>query len=1455
MPRSRPPAPTDDPLAGFSAATRAWFEDSFAEPTRAQRLAWAAIGAGEHALVIAPTGSGKTLAAFLSALDRLISTPGQGTRVLYVSPLKALGVDVERNLRAPLQGITRAAERLGEPAVSVRTAIRSGDTAASERRRLISRPPDILITTPESLFLMLTSQARETLRTVEVVILDEIHVLAGSKRGAHLSLSLERLQELTGSAPQRIGLSATVRPPDRVARFLAGDAPVRIVTPESAKQWDLGIRVPVEEYGEDTVWPALEGEILDIVQAHRSTIVFANSRRVAERLTAHLNEQHAERLGLSPEDPVPVLARAHHGSVAKEQRAHTEAELKAGRLPCVVATSSLELGIDMGAVDVVVQVASPPSVASGLQRIGRAGHQVGAVSTGVFLPTHRGDLIETVVVADRMRAGRIEEIAELHNPLDVLAQQLVAMVAMEDWEVDRAYALVRRSAQFATLTRALFEAVVDMLAGRYPAEDFGELRPRLVWDRSTGVLRARPGAARLAVTSGGTIPDRGLFGVFLAGDGPARRVGELDEEMVYESRVGDVFALGTSTWRIEEITHDQVRVSPAPGVPAKLPFWHGDQQGRPAELGEAFGAFVRAYDPAAELPGLDASARTNLTAYLAEQRAATGVLPTDTTIVLERFRDELGDWRVCVHSALGSPVLAAWALAIERRARERYGSQAQATATNDGIILRIPDTESAPPGVELISFTAEEITTEILAELGGSALFAARFRECAARALLLPKRDPRRRAPLWQQRMRSAQLLAVAARFPEFPIMLETTRECLHDVFDLPGLTRVLDAVAQRRTALVEVETATPSPFAKSLLFSYIGEFIYNADSPLAEQRAAGLNLDSGLLAELLGIDGAAQLLDADVVAEVEAELQARTEHRRARAPEQVVELIRTIGPLSAAEVAERCTEIDPAATVAALIAERRIAEVRIAGTPRYAVVEDLARLRDGLGVPVPPGFAAEASGSAEPIRDLVLRWGRCHGPFAARDVAARYGLGVAVVERTLGDLIQDGTLVRGDFTQLRAGARQVDARVLSLIKRRTLARLRRAVEPVDQAQYAAFLTQWQSVTGPATEPELVGFDGVLTAVEQLAGYPIPASMLETIVLPCRVAAYAPTLLDELLASGEVTWSGAGALGEGDGWVRLWPGDLVPDLDPEVELSPAATELATALGAGGGWFLSDLLTRVETTRSTADWEAALWELIWAGRIRSDTFAPVRSRVTAGVVRTPRRPRPRRRSGMLRVPHRVPATTTGRWSLIEPTSPEQAFTERLLVQLDRHGVLTRGAVLSERPDESFSATYRALSRLEEAGQCLRGYFIDGLGAAQFATAATVDRLRAVERGGTVVLAATDPANPYGAALGWPPREGHRPGRKPGALVVLTDGDLAVYLERGGHTMLTFTDEQPLLRRALEALAGGVRRGWFGAGLTIERCNGEPILGPAGAEVGELLTGTGFSMTPQGYRLRA
>ena len=1527
-------------LGRFSPATRDWFSGAFPSPTPAQLGAWEAITTGANALVVAPTGSGKTLAAFLWAIDRLATTPAPEdrnlrTRVLYISPLKALAVDVERNLRSPLVGVTQTAKRLGMSPPEVTVGVRSGDTTSGDRRLLQRLPPDILITTPESLYLMLTASARDTLRGVETVIIDEVHAVASTKRGAHLALSLERLDLLLEKPAQRIGLSATVRPHEEVARFLAGNAPVTIVAPPSTKKFDLSVVVPVEDMTElgtapavregsaaastettqGSIWPHVEEQIVDRILEHRSTIVFANSRRLAERLTARLNEIYALRqeereperelelvgLALKPSLAGPVgagvseslrdssnstalLARAHHGSVSKEQRAFIEDDLKSGRLRCVVATSSLELGIDMGAVDLVIQVESPPSVASGLQRVGRAGHQVGEVSRGVIFPKHRADLIHCAVASERMSAGLIEAMRIPQNPLDVLAQQTVAAVALDSLDVDEWFDTVRRSAPFASLPRSAYDATLDLLSGFYPSDEFAELRPRIVWDRVGGTITGRPGAQRLAVTSGGTIPDRGLFGVFMVGSGtgdraPAR-VGELDEEMVYESRVGDVFALGATSWRIEDITHDRVIVSPAFGQPGKVPFWKGDGIGRPAELGRAIGEFTREIASGsttdartrAVLGGLDHRAVNNLVSFIDDQKKATGHVPSDRTLVVERFRDELGDWRVIMHSPYGMQVHAPWALAIGARIRERFGLDGAAMASDDGVILRIPDTESEPPGAELFIFDPADLRDIVTEEVGGSALFASRFRECAARALLLPRYNPGRRSPLWQQRQRASQLLDVARKYPSFPIVLEAVREVLQDVYDLPALTELAEQIESRRIRIVETETEQASPFARSLLFGYVAAFMYEGDSPLAERRAAALSLDPTLLAELLGRAELRELLDPAVIEQLELELQRLAPDRRARDAEGVVDLLRMLGPLSEPEILQR---LDPASGLVgaaldtALAALARSNRIWRAGSERWAIIEDAARLRDALGTPLPIGIpSAFVEPVDDPLGDLVSRFARTHVPFTVAAVADRLGLGTAVVLTSLRALAGQRRVVEGEFRPGASGSEWCDVEVLRRLRSRSLAALRHEVEPVDAATLGRFLPSWQHVAEP-----LRGVDGLAAVIDQLAGVALPASAWESLVLPARVKDYSPVMLDELTAAGEVIWSGGGALPGNDGWVSLHLADSASLTLPEptgAETTELQRSILASLAGGGAYFFRQLSNAVGSTDDT-ELLASLWDLVWSGLITNDTLSPLRSYLGASTTKARAVPRSRAFRGRARptMPSTGgPPSAAGRWSLLPLAEPDTTVrgvaTAELL--LERYGVVTRGAVVSEGIRGGFSLAYRVLSGFEETGRARRGYFVEGLGAAQFATGATVDRLRSFAREPdsehepvAITLAATDPANAYGAALAWPPaaiiegaddlKRGHRPGRKAGALVVLVDGGLALYVERGGKTMLTFAETERGMTAAAHSLAAAIRRS--GGRLRVERVNGDFVIGTA---LGEALVEAGFSITPQGLRLR-
>jgi ATP-dependent helicase Lhr and Lhr-like helicase len=1458
----------------FSPRTREWFDGAFAAPTAAQLQAWPAIASGEHVLISAPTGSGKTLAAFLWAIDRLAAEPPvqdpkqRRTSLVYVSPLKALSYDVDRNLRTPLRGI----------GADLKVAVRTGDTPQRERQQMLRAAPDILITTPESLYLMLTGQAQKLFEGTRWVIIDEIHAVASTKRGAHLALTLERLSEAAGHDVQRIGLSATQNPLEEVGRFMVGPhRTCRIVDTGVRKELDLQIHVPVESMVEPeatpapeldplaggseatrrSIWPAIYPELLELIRAHRSTILFVNNRRAAERLAIRLNDLAGEE-----------LARSHHGSLAREERTVVEEMLKAGELPCLVATSSLELGIDMGAVDLVIQVESPKSVARGLQRIGRAGHSVGDVSRGRIFPKFRADLLECAVVARRMREAQIETTVVPRNALDVLAQQIVAIAAAagdEPVSVDGLYALVTRTYSYAELGRGSFENVLDMLDGRYPSSEFAELRPRIVWDRVAGTVRARPGARQLAVTNAGTIPDRGLFSVTLP-DG--RRVGELDEEMVYEARPGQTFLLGASTWRIEEIGRDRVIVTPAPGVPGAVPFWKGDTLGRPRELGEAIGAFARwavDQDPAVleEQYDLDRRAASNLIEFLGEQQQATRVVPSDRAIVVERFRDEIGDWRLCVLSPFGGRVHAAWSLALSARIRDRVGLESDAIYSDDGIIVHLPDAEE-PPGADLVMLEPDEIEDLVVAELGSSALFGARFRENAGRALLIPRARPGKRTPLWQQRLKSQSLLEVAKKYGEFPVVLETYRECLRDVLDVPGLVELLTALHRREITMVEVETPTASPFASSLLFDYVATYMYEGDTPNAERRAAALSLDRDLLRELLGQEELRDLIDPGALERVEADLQCLSEPAQATNRDSLLDVLRRVGDLSVEEAGARVLDgLNAVEMLDALRGERRAAVVRVNGEERWIDAADAGLYRDALGAAPPGGLpAAFLEDVPDALRRLMVRYAATHGPFTTAEVRARYGVDVSAVLR---ELERSGDLVRGELRPGGADREWCDPEVLRRLRRASLAVLRKEIEPAEARELARFLPSWQGVDRhPASG---AGIDRLRETLVPLQGLALPAGVWEHDVLPRRVGAYSPAWMDQLCAAGEVVWIGAGALGRNSGRVALYFRDDLALLGPppargEIPLTEAHQAVQARLAAGACFF-TDLLVDVEL--SPEEIQEALWDLAWAGLATNDAFAPLRApRLTLARAqrdvarrggRVGRFGAARRRGGAAG----GGAHVQGRWSLTapllgegtDPVARRRALAELLL---ERYGIVTREQVLAEGIPGGFSALYSELSQLETIGVARRGYFLEGLGGAQFALPGAVERLRARPGPGAdappVVLSAVDPAQPYGAALPWPKLDdddddgggsrSRRPARVAGAYVVLIDGDPVLYLERGGRALQTLVAAgDTRVRPALAALVDQVRRGAIKR-LALEKVDGESALtsplGPALLELG-------------------
>jgi ATP-dependent Lhr-like helicase len=1613
--------------------------------------------------------------------------------VVYVSPLKALAVDVERNLRSPLAGMANMARRMGvgfrEPTIHVRT----GDTPHRERARFARHPADILITTPESLYLLLTSQASEALRGVDTVIIDEIHALVPTKRGAHMALTLERLEALTGRRLQRIGLSATQRPLEEVARFLGGvevqssvvsdqlserqgagnreqgtgkaieqvsepasqqvgesalreqttadpstahvakdstcfaqdDSipqskiesggvaaaggddwsagvvesgeiryrPVTIVNASARKQLKLRIEVPVEDMARlgqmeeipsgpasqapkrVSIWNAIHPRLLEIIREKTSTILFVNSRQVAERLAGALNELAGE-----------PIARAHHGSLAAAQRSVIEEQLKAGQIRALCATSTLELGIDMGAVDLVIQIEAPPSVASGMQRIGRAGHHVDAVSEGILFPKYRADLVACAAVTRAMHEGHIESTRYPRNPLDVLAQQLVAIVASagdrvqgsgvrkagvrgqglgvrkgtkkKDWaelrfehshpsqlsvvsgqlsvptdqdlsagtpdvglpedpskpevSVDALYALVRGAAPFAGLTRGTFEGVLDLLSGRYPSDEFAELRPRLNWDRIRNVVTARDGAARLAILNAGTIPDRGLYGVFLAhSEGKSVRVGELDEEMVFESHPGETFILGASTWRIEDITHDRVLVTPAPGEPGKMPFWKGDGPGRPLEFGRRIGALVRELralpKPAAltrlvSEHDLDPGAAENLMRFLEDQAEATGVVPDDRTVVIERCRDELGDWRVCVLTPFGSRIHIPWAMAVSARIRAAGGPEVETLWSDDGFVLRFPDTDE-PPDVDWFMVEPGEATGLVLRQLGTTALFAGRFREAAGRALLLPRRRADARSPLWQLRKRSYDLLSVASRYPKFPLLLEAYRECLRDVFDMPALVETLRAVEQRQLRVHVVETRKPSPFAASLLFSYVANFLYDGDAPLAERRAQALTIDQEQLRELLGEADLRELLDAEAIAEVEEVAQCLKETYRARSADGIHDLCLRLGDLSRDELARRVESPDLLVHVDRLVRARRLLELRIAGERRLIAAEDAARYRDGLGIPLAPGLAAALlEPVAQPVMELVRRYARTHGPFTLSVVAERFALDTAAVEAALRQLAHEGRVLEGGFIPGGIHREWCDAEMLRLIRRKSLARLRREVEPVEQHTLARFLTHWQGVLTPRRGANL---DALLDTIESLQGAPLTASLVESAILPARIAEYAPGGLDTLIAAGEVAWAGVEPIGERDGRIALFLADKLPllaQLRPQAEaLTEREEKLLAVLESSGASFF-DALHQAVGGGYPGETIDALWSLVWRGLITNDSLHALRAYIARP--ETARNQR-RAQTGMVfRSRKTTPPTAQGRWSLVPgrgdvsqvsearvgapgsglelglghsqtggPTATEASHALALQL-LSRYGVLMRESVAAENVPGGFSAVYDVLKALEESGRIRRGYFVAGLGATQFALPAAVDLLRQLrtappeERPEFVQMAASDPANPYGSVLRWPelPVAEEDSESAPRVLtrasyaeVILRNGQLVAWLRRANPNLLVFLPaEEPERSQTAAGLAhflcarGQQRmRGNNHEGVLITTINGQPV---AAHPMARFLMDAGFHPGPLGMHLR-
>lgn len=1478
-------------LALFHPCTQAWFTEAFANPTRVQSESWPFLRRGESSLMLAPTGSGKTLAAFLAALDGLLfgekkSEPG--VKVIYISPLKALGVDVDRNLRAPLAGISAVAAREGTAHHTVTVAIRSGDTESRERARMLKEPPDVLITTPESLYLMLTSRARDILQGVETIILDEIHTMVPTKRGTHLFLSLERLeqlrrQQLPGIRPmQRIGLSATQRPLEEVARLMGGfehkknsqsqPRTVQIIDASEKRPFELTICMPLGDQVDQpadefnvvgnaatspvpaSIWPAIYPRLVALIGDHRSTMIFVNSRRLAERLAASINETAEQD-----------LARAHHGSMSKDTRSEVEDRLKRGDLRAIVATSSMELGIDMGAVDLVIQVEAPPSISSGLQRIGRAGHSVGAVSKGIVFPKYRGDLLSAAAAARQMLNGQVESSAYLRNPLDVLAQQIVAMVAMDEWDVEALYQTLRCAAPFAELPRASFEEVLNLLSGRYPSDDFSGLKARITWDRINNRLTPRRGAQRTAILNAGTIPDRGLYGVFLLGGGDTKsRVGELDEEMVFELQIGEVFRLGASMWRTLEITKDQVLVEPAPGEQGKMPFWRGDGVGRPLEFGRAIGALTRILSRASKADAqkllirdhaLEAEAADILYDYVAGQFEAAGDVPSDECIIVENFIDEVGDWRVVLQSPFGARVHAPWAMTVAAQLRQRF-SEIDVVWCDDGIVFRVPESDS-PPEAEWFIPDPESLEEDVVRALSDTSLFAARFRENAARALLLPRRFPGQRTPLWLQRRKSADLMQAASQYPRFPMILETYRECLRDVFDIDGLNQLLEDIRSRRIRVHPVNSDSASPFAQTVLFDFTASFIYDADAPLAERRAQVLSLDHAQLKELLGSADYRELLDPEAIAAITLKRQL-LEHPYVKDPDDIHDLLLALGDLSVADILAR-TESSRQATLQSMLSDltraRRIIEIRVAGNPRFIAAEDAARYRDALGTVLPMGLpAALLEPCQSPLQNLISRYIRTHGPFEPAEIAKHFGLGIDVLRKALNELSATGRVLEGGFTPGSTRREWIDHDVLKQIKRRSLAGWRQQIEAVDHNKFASFIADWQFITKPRR-----GLDALYDTIEQLQGAPLPASVLETEILPARITGYRVGQIDELFVSGELLWRGIEPVGSSDGRIAIYLAENYPLLAPEP--NPIDSELAQRIhefiGSRGAPFFDDIVEAVGGFQN--DVLEALWELVWSGNAGNDSFAPLRARL--GV--KDRKPRTRRAQQRMRPRRgsRLPGSE-GRWTLFdrvgwEQPSATEARTAQVQQLLERYGVMVKEALTKEGVTGGFSGIYPVLKAMEEAGRIRRGYFVEGLGASQFAVPGAEDRLRnTAESTDPVLLSATDPANPYGALLPWPPAAdgGKRCARVAGSRVLLLNGDLIAYIAKTGDQITTFLPpDEPTRSSSIKALIAGLKLAARGRKLVyLASIDGKPR---AEESIHAALLSEGFQHGHRGYSCRS
>ena len=1448
-------------LARFHPTVREWFEESFGEPSDPQRSGWPAIATGAHTLILAPTGAGKTLAAFLWELNDLIvrgieEALPNSVQLLYISPLKALNNDIQRNLDRPLGELRERFAVAGKEFPEIRVAVRTGDTPAAARARMLRKSPHVLITTPESLNIMLTSlRGRGMFSGVRAVIVDEIHAIAGTKRGAHLALTLERLEKIVDSPPQRIGLSATQRPLEEVARFLGGCEipatggtqfrPVTIVDCGMSKEMHISVESPVADLGNvgGSIWPAIAPLVLQHIRSSRTTLVFVNNRAQSEKVAARVNALAEEEVALP-----------YHGSLARERRFALEERLKAGSIRALVTTSSLELGIDIGSVDLVIQLQSPKRVASGLQRIGRSGHSIGIPSRGILIPTFRDDAVEIAAIVAAMRAGEVEPTHVVQNALDVLAQVVVAAVSVDDWRSDELFDLVRRAYPYHQLTRGAFDEVLAMLSGKYPSDIAAELEPRITWDRVSDRLIGTRAARMTAVISGGTIPDRGLYTVNL----PDRtRLGELDEEFVHESRMGDVFQLGSSTWRIAAIEHDRVVVTPAPGTPARMPFWHGEYMARSLMLSHRVGALRRqlASAPSEEelrdQYGCDAATANSLIKYIAAQRAATGIVPDDRNIVIEQFRDETGAVRIVIHAAFGGRINAPWGMALAQRVREAIGNaDLQVQTTDDGIMLRLPDLGISAPIQSLLGLTGLEAEQLVMEEVGSTSLFGARFRMNAARALLLPRGNPRRRMPLWLQRLKSLDLLQTVRQFPSFPILVETYREVLQEAFDMQGLKETLAEIGAGNIRIHSVQTDIPSPFAASLQFGFVMDWLYGDDTPRAEQRAALLSLDRAMLDEVMGGEGSDDIT-LEAIEQTLAERRGTAPGRRARTSDELAHLLDRAGDLSGEDVRARIASTDEGVRgdpfQELLLANRTIAiqlgaegrkEWRFILTetyPRYISafgVEVLARVRATGELVERPATDAIPDVLRNPAinpsvarREILARFLTQSGPVTVAEIHDRYGWEQRWIESRLAEWERTGKLVRGKFRRELKDTEWCSRKIVEIGRRRALASLRKQIEAVELPHFAAFMQRWQHVD---ERDRLDGEPGTATALRQLYGVARPPVAWDRDYLRSRVRGYDPTWLSLFSASGEPVWAGEGKYDPESGAIPLarvrffergtgatWMGE-----EPEAVLSAEATAVRDTIAKEGASFIRDIQAITGLTMLSV--REAIRELVAWGLITNDTvealreigrWRPLMPRTTpdptswlpADYVPSQNRRIVQRRPNLRRLPKwrrpdkpgAAPSSWSGRWSLLRrvgtlgPELPEEERAERVARQwLTRYGIVSRDWWRRERPPVSWRAIYRELKRLEFRGEVRRGYFVKGLGGAQFALPDAVEWLRAVALeehapSGYVVMAASDPANVYNLQLDLVDRDPLSRPRGSGALLVMRGGRVAIAVEGRGR----------------------------------------------------------------------